>query len=678
MTRPLSTLGLILALLPAAGLRGQDPALKDAFAAAKTQWAMQGDREGATARFESVLAALEPKATTLGDEWRQVLCETFNWLAVLEDRVPAKRSQATKRLDAILDLDPGFELDHSLTNARLSTAYENARSTRFAKLSVSLAPGDGQLSLDGKPLRRRATYYLNPGAHLLSYARPGFAAQDQKLDLLPKTAKALEISLTRQSSTVKVNTHPIGAEVLVDGKSIGTTRGQAPASMASYAEKLGLPLDQLSGDLVLEGLAPGRHRIEVKSPCYKPRLLELDESFATPFADHTLEPIKLESARGTLSVDSLAPGGVLSLGNQLMGPLPVKDLPTCPGVLDLRVDYPEGRFSAQVEVLEGKSSSLTAKPRPRLAFLGFEGSVPDRQRLQGLINQLKPRLTQVEFIPSVPDEHPQAALERIRSEKGAELTLLARATPGSPQIELLLSTLEGQSESTSIKPLEQDPLETLVSRFNRVPSLWIPWAGLSLVDLPNEPGPWPLQVEGDAEKAGIKPHQAITHVNGQVVSSVKAFRLALAAAQGERVTLTQGGNPYQVPLVNMAMELPLQAAQISYPLMLAELRLRYLTAKGDEAGFARMNLALAYMHFRQYAKALEALREARVGVTKGVSQGTIDYYRGLCLASLGTAYNPEAIQAFKQAAQSPGATFFEPEGPSVKQAATQALESLNP
>lgn len=678
MTHPGYLLGLALCLLPLAGLRGQDAALKDAFAAAKAQWAMQGDREGATTRFEAVLAVLEPKAASLDDEWRQVLCETCNWLAVLEDRVPSRRPHAAKRLEAILDLEPSFELDRSLTNARLSNAYEIARNARFSRLSLSLSPADGELALDGKSRWRRPVYFLSPGNHTLRYTRPGFTPLEQKLELAPKSTRTVEITLTRRSSTVRLNTHPIGAEVLLDGKSAGTTRGQAPAAMASYAEKLGLALEQLSADLVLEGITPGRHRIEIMAPCYKARTLELDASFATPFADHTLEPVKLSSSRGTLSVDSPAPGGVLSLGNQMIGPLPVKDLPTCPGIQELRVDFPEGRFSTRIEVLEGKPLALSVQPRPRLAFLGFEGTVPDRNRLQGLLNQLGSRLAQVDFIRSLPGELPKAALERIRNEKSAELTLLARANTEQPHIELILATLDGNSESTFIKPLEQDPLAPLVARLNRVPSLKTPWVGLSLVDLPNEPGPWPLQVEGEAGKAGIKPYLAITHLNGLPVANVAAFRKALAAAKGERLTLIQGGREIQVPLSSRALELPIQASHLAYPLILADLRLHYLGSKGDEAGFTRLNMALALMHFRQYAKALEALREARVGATTGVSQGTIDYYRGLCLMNLGPTYNPEAGQAWKQAAQSPGATLFEPEGPSVKQMATQALESLTP
>ena len=39
-------------------LLGQDAAVKDAFLQGKSLWATQGDREGATQRFDSVVAAL--------------------------------------------------------------------------------------------------------------------------------------------------------------------------------------------------------------------------------------------------------------------------------------------------------------------------------------------------------------------------------------------------------------------------------------------------------------------------------------------------------------------------------------------------------------------------------------------------------------------------------------------
>jgi len=87
---------------------------------------------------------------------------------------------------------------------------------------------------------------------------------------------------------------------------------------------------------------------------------------------------------------------------------------------------------------------------------------------------------------------------------------------------------------------------------------------------------------------------------------------------------------------------------------------------------------LALMHFRQYDRAMEVLRDAKVSQVQGVSQGTIDYYTGICLLRLGNVYTSEAIQAFNQALKYPQATIFGPEGPLVSILAKQALEDLNP
>ena len=135
---------------------------------------------------------------------------------------------------------------------------------------------------------------------------------------------------------------------------------------------------------------------------------------------------------------------------------------------------------------------------------------------------------------------------------------------------------------------------------------------------------------------------------------------------------------FDLTLAQQALEIPLNASDLCYPFVLTELRLRYLGAKGDEAGLLRLNQALAFMHFRLFDRAMEVLRDARVIRTQGVSQGTLDYYTGICLLHLGNVYVPEAVQAFNQALKYPLATLFGPEGPLVAPLAKQALEDLKP
>ena len=98
-----------------------------------------------------MLSALEPKARSLDAEWVQVLCESYNWLAVLDDRTPAKRPRVQKDLEAILNLNPDFDIDRNITNARLQGVFDGLRSGKLCRVKITLSPDGGTLTLDGKP-----------------------------------------------------------------------------------------------------------------------------------------------------------------------------------------------------------------------------------------------------------------------------------------------------------------------------------------------------------------------------------------------------------------------------------------------------------------------------------------------------------------------------------------------
>lgn len=675
----LARFAFLLLLLTAFALRAQDPALKETFQQAKILWGTQGDRDGATAKFEQVLGALEAKPQELSPEWIQMLSETYNWLAVLDSVNAARKTKVTKHLESLLELNPDFDMDRNITSAKLMATFEGLRAGKLAKVKLTLEPAGGQLLVDGKP-RSEHMKFLSPGSHRISYAKPGYQTSEQQLELVLKEAKSLELKLQRTSSTVILHTSPAGVEVLLDGKALGKTSGQAGPECLPLAEKAGLPIEQLAAPFLISELGAGTHILELRAPCFKTRRIELDPSYATPFQDHTLEAYKLEPSRGTLTVQTTAPGGELLLNGLSHGPVPVKDLQVCSGAYDLQIRFPAGGFTQRLEIAEGKAVTVEARPKARMVFLGLEGSeaFAGRERLVRQLESFGERLKTLAYTAIPAGETPQAALARIKASKEAELTLLARPVPGAPihEVELVVATLQGEEERSVVKPLEQDPLDALAVRLNRLPPLWQPWAGLHLLELPGEVGPWVHAADDAALRAGVKPGRAITQVNGKPVPTLAAFRAALEAATGDRITISQGEAPLSLPLAPQALEIPLKAPNLCYPALLAELRLRQLGAKGDEAGLLSLNQALALMHFRRFDRAMEVLRDARVGLTRGVSQGTLDYYTGLCLLRLGHVYVPEAIQAFNQALKFPHATLFGPEGPLVAPLAKQALDDL--
>jgi hypothetical protein len=691
MRRAVRFLGgaLLPAMLGLAPLRAQDPSIKDAFLQAKAAWASQGDRETAASKFGTVLAALEPAAGHLDPAWTQVLCETYNWMAILEDRLPAKREKAPRFLEAALTLNPDFEIDRNITNARLQSAFDNLRGARFGRVTLHFEPAGGNLVQDGKPpvlvAAGSTSHYLTPGPHVFQYSRPGYDSAEQKLDLAAKEARQVDLQLTRTSSAIWVFTVPAGVELRVDGKSAGTTQGQAPPDLAASAEKLGVPLDQVSAGFVLTGLAAGKHSLDLVRPCYQTKRIEIGESFTTPFADHLLEPEQLAPSRAQLSVLCPVPGGELFLSGKSYGPVPVKDLAVCAQAYDLQVRFPAGAFAQHVELAEGQALTLSVRPKARLTYLGFEGSEPfaGRDRIEKLLAELGGRLTQVAFQTAAKGESPQDCLARLQASRETELVLRARLVPGSQvhAVELILATLTGEEERVVVKPLESDPLGPLAGRLEAKPRLSEPWAGIVLLDLGGG-GPYVLQADAAALKAGVKPLRPVQQVNGKPLATVADFRKALeealAPGQAGKVTLGQGEAPATLAAARQAVELPVDAADLCYPLVLADLRLRSLGAAGDEASLLRLQQALALVHFREYDKALELLRDARMIAVQGISQGTLDYYTGVCLRHLGDVYLNETLQSFNQALKYPQATLFGPDGPLVAPLARQALEDLKP
>lgn len=661
-----------------AALWGQDATLKETFLQAKALWATQGDREGATARFDSVVAALAPKAAGLEPDWLQVLCESYNWLAILDDRNPKDRPRAQVRLQALMDLNPDFDLDRALTSQRLATLFDRLKGEKYAQVKLSYAPEGGRLTVDGRPGAPAARKFLPFGSHKLSYGRPGHTPAELTVELGPRDVKSADFKLTRVASTITLYVQPSDAEILLDGRSLGYAIGKAGAEAAPLAIPLGLRPEDLSAAFVIPELPPGKHRLELRAACFRTKVLELGAELGTPLADHTLEPIRMEPSRGTLTVTSGWPGGELFLSGQSRGPLPVTDLPVCSGPYDLQVRFPAGGFSQRITVEEGKALRVEARPKPRLAVLGLEGGdFTGRARFLAQLEALGDRLQHLATLPARPDEPPKEALARLKASREVELVLLATPVPDKVihRIELVLATLDGEEERLVVKPLEQDPLGALAARLNVVPALREPGLGLTLLDVPEVPGPWVLAASEPALKAGIQVGRPILQADGKPIPSSLALRQLVAAGKGS-VALTQEGAAVSLPIQPEALEIPLGSVELCYPALVARLRLSYAGATGDEANLIKLNLALALMQFRKYDKAIELLRDARLSTVRGVSQGTLDYHTGLCFLHLGSAYQSEAGQAFRQTLKYPQSTLLGPDGPLVAPLAKQALEDL--
>lgn len=674
----------VLAATPALAMPPEiQDALKDSIAQGKALWTSSGDREGAVAKFEMVLAALEPRGKSLEGEPLQMLCETYVWLAMLDDRVPEKRPSAAKRLESLLDLAPDFDIDRTLATSRLAAVFDALRAAKLGSVQFTFLPEGGILRIDGKATAAAASRRMPPGVHRIAYAKPGYDVQEISATVAAGAATTADFKLNRVSSTLTLYTYPSGAEILFDGKSLGRTSGQAGQEMAAHAEPLGLKAEDLSAPFVLGDVKGGKHVLEIRSSCFKPLKVEIADRYTSPFADHVLAPLKLDPSKGTLSVTSAAPAGELFLNGQSRGLLPQASLSLCSGPYDLVVKYPSGGYAERIVVQEDKAMKVEARPKPRLAILGIEGAedFAGRTRLAQAMAALGPRVTEVACLPARENETAAEALIRLQASRESELTFLARPLrgPGGTQVELVLATLDGEEQRFLDRPLDNDPVSDLVQRLNRRPQLWEPSLGVALLDVAGfEAGPYVLSGDPAVMKEGIRPFRAFATVNGKPVPNVQALRQVLQENVGKAVQVTQMGVPSDLVVEPSPLEIPLNSPNFAYPFLLADLRLKAQSAKGDEQAALKLNQAIATMHFRKFDKALELLREVKFTSDRGVSTGTVQYYMGICLLRLGSVYTPEAINAFNLAMKHPLATLFGPDGPLVAPLAQQALEDLKP
>jgi hypothetical protein len=672
---------LSLLALPALAMQAPAPDPAELLQQAKGLWTAQGDREGAASKLEQAIALLSPRLAGLDDKERRLLCEAYNWLAVLDDRYPPHRARVSQHFQAILGLDPNFNLDRSATPARLNAAFEAERDARFVTVEVTVLPPGGTLSVNGKPAAP-GTLRLPAGAHVFGYSKASHKALEASRDLQAGKPHSLLLELTRVASTISFNVLPIGAEIVFDGKVLGKSSGQAGPEARQLAEGIGVPLEQLSAPFLIEEVLPGPHQMDVRSPCFKPKRIVIEAASIAPIGDYPFNPIKLESSAARLSLTSPAKGGEAFLDGVPLGPLPLSQHLICPGRHSISVRFPAGGYGRTLDVPDGGTLVLEAVPKPRMAFLGMDGEpdFPGRLRLETQFRELGHRLVEVAVLPVRLGESMEEAKSRTLGAKEAELLLEARTRvrAGVTLVDLSLTTPEGLEERMEVKPLDQDPLEAFARKLNASLPLSEPGLGLVCLDVPGEPGPWVLQASEAALKAGIVLHQPLTVIQGQPVTTQAEMKRVLAGVTEPIVSVLQGDRTITLPLAWHPLEIPLHTAGLSYPRVVAELRLRLASASPAEAGLLRLNLARALLHFEKPDRALEVLRGATLPVGPGVSMGTIAYLTGICLLRLGSVYIPEAIQAFNQALQDPGATLFGFGGPPVAPLARAALQSNQP
>jgi len=461
----------------------------------------------------------------------------------------------------------------------------------------------------------------------------------------------VEVSMTRTSAAIAIMTDPVGVSVFLDGVQVGETSGKASADYLKDHQdtvaELGLNPGTLSDYLVINGVAPGDHVVELKKPCYKPARLDLTN---IELRDYYYKPIQLYRSIGYLIVEPGSPDetGDLFLDGRRVGTLPVNNLEVCSGKHQLKVAFENGTFIKTVEVAEGEHHMVRAVPKPTLLFAGIQPI--DENHL--IINQVMDRLTaafgKIELFNMERDDSYTSAIDRLRT--GDEKVLAAiRESYGQSLVVFgvekrvklkryvdifLLNTEMFHPEQWTIDPSDSETMEALVRAVRDMPDLTEETAHLVVVQDPDRNQPIVVK----SLVPDVRPGDLVSALDGQEIADAQMFYDGLKAPQAVLRILRDGAEmEVTVPVVVQPVTLRQNLKSLSYNAAFLTFHSRMVFATNEvEKAAARLNLAMCYLRFREFERAFDTLSLIQLPDGPGVSAGTVAYLKGLCYQEIGS------------------------------------------
>ncbi len=423
--------------------------------------------------------------------------------------------------------------------------------------------------------------------------------------------------------------------------------------------------------------------------------------------DHRADPVKMEDSVGSLTLTSDPPGARIFLDGKAQGVTPNQIERICAGKVRIEVKHASGKYIKDIVLNKDDALSIDCPIRPTLAFLGVEAASPAGQRYLAdageRIQENLSQLTALNFITA-----PREAVDRLLEQDQLTRQALLPASGTDPDLvrkatERLGAALEVQGFLVAVLPEERlqkmallhllavgsTAAEAMPVAFGEAASYGAalgrldarfasqrPWSGLVTVDTRLHDGVPVLRVVpgSPAALAGFQPGDVVLEADGKPVKQTADLAAAVAAKKpGDRLVVevrgvAAGSSPRSVDLTlgSSAREIPLFDPELVYNKAMMDLRAVVQGHPGTEpAAYAWLNLALCAMHFSDFAGAHDYLQKAKAELPErpGLSRGTALYYLGLALDKLG--YRPQAVEAYRAAAEAKDATLIDNDGPAV-------------
>jgi tetratricopeptide (TPR) repeat protein len=661
--------------------------------------------------FDEVIARLEAVGPrSLPPRGREILAQAYEYRARAYYGIGLSE-KASENFRLLVQLKPDHALSKERVSPKLVELFDSVKRTLVGRIAVSSDPAGAQVTLVSAAGERTDLGLTDffpievlAGDYAVEVARSGYRTETRALSIGAEATETLAVPLSRVLASAYLVVEPQGVEVWVDGELRATTSGNLAPEFHDASRARGLDPSRVAARLELQNLSLGSHVVELRRRCYS----GVKRTIETPEAqDYAIDPIKLEDSLASLKLTSDPPGARILLNGEAKGVTPAQIDGICSGKVRVEVKHAAGKFIKDLVLEKDEAVSLDCPIRPTLAFLGVEAASAAGLRYltdaEEKIQANLARLVSLNFIVA-PREAVDRMLEQERLTRqsllpgsGADPDLVRKVTERMaaalevqgflvallPEERLqrtarlnLLAAGNTTAEAVDVTFADSPAYAPLVARLDAVFASERPWSGLVTVDTLMHDGVPVLRVvpESPAARAGVQPGDLVLGADGQPVKRTADLLAAMAAKKpGDKLVLhARGAAPGSQPrgveltLASSAREVPLFDLDLVYNKVMMDLRAVVEGYPGTEAAaYAWLNLAICAMHFSDHAGAHDYLQKAKaeLPLRPGLSRGAALYYLGRALDKLG--YGPQAIDAYRAAADAKGATLIDNDGPPV-------------
>ena len=613
--------------------------------------------------------------------------------------------EASTSLANALRTDPNLTIDPATISPKLAELLEETRQQVVGTLEFAVSPADAVAHIAGAPpLTVGQTISLLEGDYRVRIERPGYASEEQTLQVPAGQTTRVRANLTRTSAVLNVLTDTPGVTVFIDGNEAGVT---AP-------DPSGTPL------LTIGGLEPGSYIVELQGRGFRNRRLELE---LAALDDYATDVLALDTTRGTVRLAGLMPGSVVRVNGEerpgSAGDTAAFEVPV--GENRIEVDLSGvGRFSRDVTIADGQAIGLDVELRPVIALLGVLGgdTVSARQLHQGIRTFLEGSEGWTVADRSADGDSVLAGsgldIHRFRELSMASVGQIARIDWSTLQkacdeqigasaymIAVLSDDLFASSADLWILPSSPHPAlpqkiraevggpEVVARALDAIsgrPTFARPWLGVRLIETNAADGLVVLNVTGGspAESAGLEPGDVITTARGITVTRLAEINEMLDSIEPHSdlqlaVSRPGGDTMVHVALGTSPMVLSWTDPHTFYPLYLGWLQIEETTGQSElEPWLIQLNQASAFMGLGSWSEAIRLLRSIKAPAGGGVGQAMVDYWLGMALIRTDPAqYKDIAIQSLSRAESDEAARLYHNDGPLVAPLAAAGKKMLS-